>query len=63
MNTYKVTYEIDVDAESYREAAEIVHGWLLDPSSMAPIFKVQEWTVEENDKLSDPVFIDLFEEN
>jgi hypothetical protein len=63
MTTYKVTYEIDVDAGSHREAAEIVHGWLLDPSSMAPIFEVQEWTVEENDKLSDPVFIDLFEEN
>ena len=66
MDIYKVTYEIDVDAESYREAAEIVHGWLLDPSSMAPVFEVQKWEVgdpSKDDRLSEPVFVDLFEED
>lgn len=44
MKSYRVTWEIDVDAENPVEAAEIASSMFRDPMTMATIFTVQEET-------------------
>lgn len=40
-DTYLVTWTIDIDASSEREAAEIAHEIQLDPDSTAVVFSVR----------------------
>lgn len=42
MATYKVVYEIEVEAESHLEAAQTVQGWLQDPDSTGQCYYVEE---------------------
>jgi hypothetical protein len=53
MNKYRVTWTIDTEAESEREAAEYALNVQRDPESIATVFDVY------NDEGSDPVRIDL----
>jgi hypothetical protein len=52
-STYAVTWTIDVDAFSEREAAEIAHSYQLDPDSTAVVFSVRR------DGKTRPTIIDL----
>ena len=40
MTVYDVTWEASIEANSHREAAEIVRSWLLDPSATCVVFAV-----------------------
>lgn len=40
MPLYRVTWEIDIDAETPREAAEIARAYQLNPNSTATVFDV-----------------------
>lgn len=44
MTLYKVTWEIDLEADSPRHAAETARAWLLDPGAECVIFGVTEFT-------------------
>jgi hypothetical protein len=54
-DTYAVTWTIDVDASSERKAAEIAHGFQLDPDSTAVVFSVRR------DGKTRPTIVDLDE--
>lgn len=56
MPTYYVTWEIEIDAESPREAAELALKIQRNPESTAVVFGVMEFDTEE-----DKVQIDLLE--
>ena len=55
MPHYYVTWDIDVDADSSREAAEVAHATQRDPGTMATVFRVMDETGET-------ITIDLEEE-
>lgn len=42
MPTYRVTWEIDIDAETPRAAAERAQEMMRDPDSIATVFKVED---------------------
>lgn len=42
MPTYRVTWEIDIDADSPRAAAERAQEMMRDPESIATVFKVED---------------------
>ncbi len=42
MPSYHITWEIDIDADSPREAAEEAQRIQRDPTSLATVFTVQE---------------------
>ncbi len=44
---YRVSWEIDVDAESHKEAAHIARDMQLNPKSTATVFKVKSSRVEK----------------
>ena len=54
-STYAVTWTIDIDASSEREAAEIAHSYQLDPDSAAVVFSVRR------DGGTRPIIVDLDE--
>ena len=43
MATYRVTWEIDLEANSPREAAEQAQEIQRDPNSIATVFAVSAW--------------------
>jgi len=44
MPEFRVSWEIDVTADSEQEAAKIAQAIQRDPNSIATFFKVQEWS-------------------
>ena len=46
MPEYRVTWQIDIDAENPKAAAEQGHKIMLDPDSLATVFEVYD----ENEK-------------
>lgn len=42
MPTYRVTWEIDIDADRPRAAAERAQEIMRDPESIATVFKVED---------------------
>ena len=56
MKTYRVTWEIDIDANSEREAAQAALKIQRDKESAAIVFDVQAMDSE------DPIHVDLAEE-
>jgi hypothetical protein len=54
MAMYRVTWEIDLDADSHREAAELALNIHRDPDSIATNF-----TVTDTDAGTPPVVIDF----
>jgi hypothetical protein len=53
MPTYLVTWEIDIDADSPREAAEKALAIQRNPESTATVFQVLENDTETIDPVSD----------
>jgi hypothetical protein len=49
---YRVTWVIDIEAESPKEAAKLARAWQLDQATWATVFEVNE----------KPILIDLDEE-
>lgn len=58
MTLYRLTWEIEIEAESPREAAEIAREWLLDPTAECVVFEVRDFDNQESS-----VLIDLLEED
>jgi hypothetical protein len=56
MTEYRVTWTIDIDADSPRDAAEFAHRIQTDPDSIALLFEVAE---EPDDLYPTGVLIDL----
>jgi hypothetical protein len=44
MITYRVSWEIDIDADSPRQAAELALDIMRDPRSIGTVFKVEDAT-------------------
>ena len=42
MTSYRVTWEIDIDADTPTEAAQLAQDWLRDVDTMATVFEVTE---------------------
>jgi hypothetical protein len=57
MTLYTVTWEIQIEADTPRQAAETARAWLLDPGAECVIFGVKEFESPEDEEL-----IDLLEE-
>ena len=55
MPTYLVTWEIDIDADSPREAAEKALAIQRNPESTATVFQVLEQDTENDTETIDPV--------
>jgi hypothetical protein len=56
---YKITYEIEVTADSPIEAARFAYAMMVDKSSMLPVFKVAPERVVNADEYEDPFTVDL----
>ena len=57
---YRVSYEIDVEANTHLEAAEGAYEAMRDPSSMYPVLDVVEID-EDGERVDEPVRFDLSE--
>jgi len=62
MSLYRVQIEYDVEADSPREAAETVWGWMRDPMSYQPYCDVLELVDDQPTDWSSAVGVDLAEE-
>lgn len=51
MNTYLVTWEITIDAESPKEAAEKALSIQRNPSSIATVFSVEDLDTDEQSRI------------
>lgn len=45
MTTYRIVYEIDIEAESPEAAAAIACDIIQDPDGLPPIFEITPWRI------------------
>lgn len=57
MNLYHVQWEVEIGADTPREAAETAREWLLDPGAECVVFTVKECGTDEA-----AVLVDLLED-
>lgn len=59
---YTVTWDIDIEADSPREAAEEAQRIMQDPESTAQYFKVEYMLNKHVEFKSQAIYVDLLEE-
>lgn len=54
LTTYRVLYEIDIEAESAKEAAMEAYNIIKDIEGFAPVFEVIPWVLQPNGSSQPP---------